>query len=139
MAKVIITSGYFDPLHVGHIELLQKSKELGDRLYVIVNNNQQAIIKKGKVFMDEKDRVTIIENLSMVTNVFLSIDIDATVCKSIEEIIYEGTSSDDEIFFAKGGDRFIGEIPESKICKKYGVKMVDGLGEKIRSSRDFIK
>ena len=72
MAKVIITSGYFDPLHIGHIELLQKSKELGDILYVIVNNNQQAIIKKGNPFMDEKDRCIIIENLSMVSKVFLS-------------------------------------------------------------------
>jgi cytidyltransferase-like protein len=137
MAKVIITSGYFDPLHVGHIELLNKSKELGDVLYVIVNNNQQAIIKKGKPFMDERDRCVIIENLSMVSNVFLSVDKDATVCKSIEEIASK-CSSDDEIFFAKGGDRFIGEIPESKICRKYSIKMVDGLGEKIRSSRDYI-
>jgi len=128
MKKVCI-SGYFDPLHVGHLEYINKAKELGDYLVVIVNNNFQCKLKKGKFFMDEKDRVEIVKNLKSVDEVFLSIDQDKTVSKSIEEL--------KPTFFANGGDRKNYEIPESKICKKYGIKIIDGLGEKIRSSSDL--
>ena len=81
MKKVCI-SGYFDPLHVGHIEYINKAKKLGDYLVVIVNNNLQCKLKKGKFFMDENDRVEIVKNLKSVDEVFLSIDSDKTVCKS---------------------------------------------------------
>ena len=71
-----LVSGYFDPIHVGHLEYLKLSKELGDRLVVIVNNNHQCVLKKGKPFMDEKDRVEIVKSLKVVDEVFLSIDMD---------------------------------------------------------------
>ena len=85
MKKVCI-SGYFDPLHVGHIEYINKAKKLGDYLVVIVNNNLQCKLKKGKFFMDENDRVEIVKNLKSVDEVFLSIDSDKTVCKSLEKL-----------------------------------------------------
>ena len=125
MKKVCI-SGYFDPLHVGHLEYINKAKELGDYLVVIVNNNSQCILKKGKFFMDEKDRVEIIKNLKSVDEVFLSIDKDKTVSKSLEKL--------KPSVFANGGDRKNYEIPESKICKEHGIEIIDGLGDKIRSS-----
>ena len=128
MKKVCI-SGYFDPLHVGHLEYINKAKELGDYLVVIVNNNNQCILKKGKFFMDEKDRVEIVKNLKSVDEVFLSIDKDKTVSKSLEEL--------KPSVFANGGDRKNHEIPESKICNQYGIEIIDGLGEKIRSSSDL--
>ena len=128
MIKVAV-SGYFDPLHVGHLEYLTLAKELGDYLIVIVNNNHQCVLKKGKPFMDEKDRVAIVEALSVVDEVFLSIDEDKSVCASLEAIKPH--------IFANGGDRSVGEVPESPICSKYGIKMVDQLGEKIRSSSDL--
>ena len=128
MKKVCI-SGYFDPLHVGHLEYINKAKELGDYLVVIVNNNSQCILKKGKFFMDEKDRVEIVKNLKSVDEVFLSIDKDKTVSKSLEKL--------KPSVFANGGDRKNYEIPESKICKKYGIEIIDGLGDKIRSSSDL--
>ena len=78
--KTVAVSGYFDPIHVGHLEYLKLSKELGDRLVVIVNNNHQCVLKKGKPFMDEDDRVKIVRSLKMVDEVFLSIDYDKTVC-----------------------------------------------------------
>jgi len=68
--KVVVTSGYFDPLHVGHIECLEKAKQLGDKLIVIVNNDHQATLKKGKPFMSEKDRCLIVSKLNMVDEVF---------------------------------------------------------------------
>ena len=128
MKKVCI-SGYFDPLHIGHLEYINKAKELGDYLVVIVNNNSQCILKKGKFFMDEKDRVEIIKNLKSVDEVFLSIDKDKTVSKSLEKL--------KPSVFANGGDRKNYEIPESKICKEHGIEIIDGLGDKIRSSSDL--
>ena len=82
----VAVSGYFDPIHVGHLEYLRMAKELGDSLVVIVNNNYQCKLKKGKHFMDENDRVEIVKALRFVDEVFLSIDNDTTVCKSLEEI-----------------------------------------------------
>ena len=127
--KVVAISGYFDPIHVGHLEYINIAKKLGDKLVVIVNNNYQCELKKGKPFMDEKDRVTIVSNLKNVDEVFLSIDKDKTVCASLEKIKPD--------IFANGGDRKNYEIPESVICKKYGIKIIDGLGDKIRSSSDL--
>ena len=131
LEKVVVASGYFDPLHVGHIEYLELAKQLGDKLVVIVNNDWQAILKKGKPFMQEEDRLKIVSSLSCVDEVFLSIDQDPSVCKSLEKINPD--------IFAKGGDRFSVEIPESKICASLNIQIVDGLGDKIRSSSLIIK
>lgn len=128
---VVVTSGYFDPLHVGHIECLELSKELGDKLIVIVNSDLQASLKKGKAFMREEDRLKIVSSLKCVDEVFLSIDKDRSVCESLRHLNPD--------IFAKGGDRTSDEIPEAKICKEKNIKMIDGLGEKIRSSSTIIK
>ena len=122
----VAVSGYFDPIHVGHLEYLRMAKDLGDSLVVIVNNNYQCKLKKGKHFMDENDRVEIVKALRFVDEVFLSVDKDRTVCKSLEEIKPD--------VFANGGDRATSEVPETPVCKKFNIKMVDGLGDKIRSS-----
>ena len=122
----VAVSGYFDPIHIGHLEYLRMAKELGDSLVVIVNNNYQCKLKKGKHFMEENDRVEIVKALRFVDEVFLSIDNDRTVCKSLEEIKPD--------IFANGGDRATSEVPETPVCKKFNIKMVDGLGDKIRSS-----
>jgi cytidyltransferase-like protein len=126
---VVAVSGYFDPIHVGHLEYLQLASQLGDKLIVIINNNHQAEIKKGEFFMHENDRMEIVAALKCVDEVFLSIDKDASVCKSLEAIKPD--------IFANGGDRSLEEIPETSIMKKYNIKMVDGLGDKIRSSSDL--
>ena len=125
----VAVSGYFDPVHVGHLEYLMMAKELGDSLVVIVNNNHQCELKKGKPFMDQNDRLEIVKALRFVDEVFLSIDKDRTVCKSLEAVRPN--------IFANGGDRATSEVPETPICKKYNIKMVDGLGDKIRSSSNL--
>ena len=122
----IAVSGYFDPIHVGHLEYLKMAKSLGDILVVIVNNNRQCVLKKGKFFMDENDRLEIVKAIKYVDEVVLSVDKDKTVCKSLELIRPN--------IFANGGDRSTDEVPETSVCKKYKIEMVDGLGEKIRSS-----
>ena len=130
MRKVAI-SGYFDPIHVGHLELIENAQKLGDYLIVIVNNDHQAILKKGKPFMKEEERVKIVESIKGVDEVFLSIDQDRSICESLRKVNPD--------VFGNGGDRHQGEIPESAICKECNIEMVDGLGDKIQSSSSLIK
>ena len=128
MKKVAI-SGYFDPIHVGHLEYIEMSKKLGDYLVVIVNNNKQCVLKKGKPFMDEMDRMKIVKAIKWVDEVFLSVDQDGTVCKSLKKIKPD--------IFTNGGDRHNKECPEAVVCRKYGIELFDGMGDKIRSSSDL--
>lgn len=128
---IVAVSGYFDPLHVGHIEYFERAKELGDELVVIVNNDEQAKLKKGSPYMKQEDRMKIVSSLKFVDKVFLSIDEDISVCKSLEEIKPN--------IFAKGGDRNIDNIPEKEVCDKLNIIIIDGLGEKIESSSYLIK
>lgn len=127
--NVVVASGYFDPIHIGHIEYLKLAKSLGDKLIVIVNNDKQAVLKKGKEFMPFKERMEIVKSLKFVDEVFPSIDEDKTVCKSLEALKPN--------IFAKGGDRKSDEIPEGEICRKHGITIVDGLGNKIQSSSNL--
>ena len=135
--KIVIVSGYFDPLHVGHVECMHLAKKLGDKLVILLNNNKQTEMKKGKYFMPAEERKKILEELRVVDEVFDSIDEDRSVCESIKAI--KNLYPDDDVVFAKGGDRFISEIPETKLCREIGVEVVDGLGEKIQSSSELIK
>jgi len=134
---VVAVSGYFNPLHVGHLEMIAKAKKLGDKLVVIVNNDKQVVLKKRVPFMPEKDRMTIIKALRDVDQVFLAIDDyqlengEIPVIKSLAKIKPD--------IFANGGDRHnIVNVPEYPICQKLGIKMVDGLGKKIRASSEMI-
>jgi cytidyltransferase-like protein len=129
--KVVATSGYFDPIHHGHIELFKLSKELGDHLIVIINNDNQTIQKKGFVFMPAEEKAKIISELTCVDNVFTSLDEDQTQCKTLEFIKPH--------IFSKGGDRYTYEIPETPTCKKHGIEIIDGVGAKVQSSSDLIK
>jgi len=128
---VVAVSGYFNPLHVGHLEMIQMAKRLGDELVVIINNDAQVALKGSVPFMSLVDRVKILKALRDVDRVFISVDKDKTVCKSLMKVKPD--------IFANGGDRHnIGDIPEYPICKKYKIKMVDGLGKKIRASSQLI-
>lgn len=126
MEKIVCVSGYFNPLHCGHLEYFEKSKELGDKLIVIVNNDKQSILKKGKSFMSEYERLKIIRSLRIVDMAVLSIDEDRSVCKTLESVRPH--------IFTNGGDQYNDLIPEKDICEKLGIKLIDGLGYKIQSS-----
>ena len=129
--KIIAVSGYFDPLHVGHLEYFEKSKKLGDKLVVIVNNDSQAKLKKGKSYVPQHERVRIIEALACVDEVFLSVDEDRSVCESLRCVRPH--------IFTQGGDRKNVEVPEAKICRELGIEMMDGMGEKIQASSEILK
>ena len=128
--KIVVASGYFNPIHVGHIEYLEKAKELGDTLVVIVNNDAQVKIKGAVPFQTEQDRLRIVQSLKVVDQAILSIDTDGSVCRSLVFLKPD--------IFAKGGDRHSGEIPEKVVCDAHGIAIVDSLGAKIRSSSGII-
>ena len=136
--KAIIVSGYFNPIHKGHIEYFQKAKNLADKLFVIVNSDFQRVLKGSKAFQDESERLEIVKNIKSVDKVFLSIDRNRTVCNTIEKIFNEFNMKF-EIYFANGGDQNNNSIPEKDICNKLGIKLIDGLGDKIQSSSWLLK
>ena len=136
--KAIIVSGYFNPLHKGHIEYFHKAKDKGDQLFVIVNNDQQRALKGSKEFQQEKERVFIVSNIKSVDHCVLSIDQDRTVCKTIEKIALDFGDAYD-LSFANGGDQNNNTIPERPICDQMGIILVDGLGDKIQSSSWLLK
>ena len=135
-SKAIIVSGYFNPLHKGHLELFEKAKAKGDALWVIVNSDLQRELKKSKTFMDEDERLIIVKAIGIVDKALISIDKDKTQCETLRYFAKEH-GSDYDLFFANGGDRNNKEIPEAKICRSQNIQLVDGLGNKIRSSSDL--
>jgi len=128
---IVAVSGYFDPLHIGHLEMFDLAKKLGDELVVIVNSDEAAKKKKGYYFMCFKERMKIIKSIHCVDKVVGDIDKDGTVRKTLAEVNPD--------IFAQGGDRHEGNIPETPICKKYNIKIVDGLGKKVQSSSKLVE
>ena len=129
--KIVCVSGYFDPFHVGHLEYLEKSKKIGDYLFVIVNSDYQAKLKKKKSFMDQYERLKIIRSLKCVDAAIIAVDKDRTVRETLRIIKPD--------FFTNGGDQNNNTIPEIDICRELEIDLVDGLGDKIQSSSWLIK
>ncbi len=136
--KAIIVSGYFNPIHKGHLEYFNYAKKQADKLFVIVNNDNQRKLKGSKYFQDENERMFIVSNIKAVDKVILSIDTNRTVCKTIEYIAKE-FGDKFKLAFANGGDQNNDNCPEKDICNKYNVELIDGLGDKIQSSSWLLK
>ena len=138
MKKAIIVSGYFNPIHKGHIEYFNNAKDMADELFVIVNNDFQRELKGSKKFQEEEERLIIVGNIKAVDKVFLSIDQDRTVCETIKKIATDFGSAY-ELGFANGGDQNNETIPEQPICEEMSIVLIDGLGDKIQSSSWLLK
>lgn len=136
--KAIIVSGYFNPIHKGHIEYFHNAKANGDSLFVIVNSDFQRALKGSKEFQDEDERVFIVENLMLVDKCFLSVDKDRAVVESIK-MIFNQFGNEYQLAFANGGDQNNDTIPERSICEELEIELIDGLGEKIQSSSWLLK
>ena len=138
--KIGIVSGYFNPVHIGHIRMLSAARTQCDHLIVIVNNDVQQLLKKNKIIMEEYERAVVVRELRTVDELFLSIDGDATVCKSLEHLAKINSCA--EMIFFNGGDRqSIQDIPETEVCQKYNIEMVFGCGgnTKVNSSSEINK
>ena len=135
MRKAIAVSGYFNPLHEGHLELFEQAKETGDMLIVIVNNDKQRELKGSKEFQTEKQRLAIVRALRDVDMAYLSIDQDQTQIESLK-MLYERYAIEGgmKLAFANGGDQNNDIIPERSVCEGLGIELIDGLGKKIQSS-----
>lgn len=137
----VVVSGYFNPLHGGHLDLLEAASLAGDKLVVIVNNDVQQIIKKGRIILDQYNRLRLVRSLYLVDSAILSIDTDKTVCKTLAYVA--SRYKNDHIVFANGGDRTSDNIPEMSVCKENGIEVLFGVGgEKSDSSSriiDFMK
>jgi cytidyltransferase-like protein len=136
--KIIIVSGYFNPIHKGHLEYFIHAKSKGDLLYVIVNSDHQRALKGSKEFQNEGERLFIVQHIKEVDQAFLSIDQDRTVCKTLE-FLHQQFGSEFQLAFANGGDQTNQSIPETPICEELGIELIDGLGEKIQSSSWLLK
>jgi cytidyltransferase-like protein len=135
--KIIIVSGYFNPLHGGHLDMIEAARKLGDKLVVIVNNDVQQVIKKGKVILDEQNRTRLIGALRNVDEVMISIDQDPSVIKSLEKLALKYPN--DQLIFANDGDRDSpSAIPETEVCQKYHIETlfnISGRGKVDSSTR----
>ena len=131
--KIVCVSGYFDPIHVGHLEYFKFSKKIGTKLMVIVNNDDQAILKKGKAFMPCDERMKIIEEFKCVDYVVKSIDTDRTVCETLRNVEPKPD------YFCNGGDQNNNTIPEGPVCDERNIELRDGFGDKIQSCSWLIK
>ena len=136
--KAIIVSGYFNPLHKGHVELFEKAKTKGDEIWVIVNSDLQRALKGSKEFMDEDERLIIVEAIGIVDKALVSIDKDKTQCATLR-FLAEEYSAEYDLFFANGGDQNNDSIPEVAVCIKMNIGLLEGLGEKIQSSSWLLK
>jgi cytidyltransferase-like protein len=123
----VCTSGYYNPVHKGHLKLLEEASKLGDWLVVIVNNDEQVKLKGSKVFMDEEERCDIMRTIRYVDEVVLSIDKDRTVRLTLDMIKPN--------IFVKGGDSTPENVPEKDVCDKNGTTILFDIGgDKIQSS-----
>jgi len=133
--RIVMTSGGFDPLHVGHLECIQASAEVADKgvLVVVVNGDSFLNNKKGYAFMNAESRCKIVSAIKGVDHVLLYEDpVDMTVCHTIAVIKPK--------FFTKGGDRdSSANVPEFDICKEVGAEVIFRVGgEKIQSSSELV-
>ena len=139
MNKLVIISGYFNPLHTGHLDYIEAAKSLGDKLWVIINSDNQVRIKGSTPFQNESDRLRIVGCLKPVDNAILSMDKDATVTNTLRTISAMFSQEGHEIIFANGGDRLEGNTPEEIFCRENGIQTIYGIGGgKVQSSSNLI-
>ena len=127
MRTVVIVSGYFNPIHIGHVRMLAAAREMGDHVVAIVNNDVQQMLKKGQIIIPEDQRVTIVQAIRHVDEVVLSTDTDPTIRQTLASVAsrYPG----DHIIFGNGGDRDTAKVvPEEEVCREHGIEMVFGVG-----------
>lgn len=130
--KRVIVSGFFNPLHGGHLDLIEGARQLGDWLIVLVNNDEQQIEKKGKIILDEQNRARLMRSLRDVDEAIIGIDPAGNHWPSTKSIeMVANKYPDDELIFANGGDRPDPDAlpgPEAEMCRAKNITMVFGVG-----------
>ncbi len=135
--KIVFVSGYFNPLHGGHLDMIEAASALGDKLVVIVNNDEQQLLKKGKIILDEQNRMRLMKALRMVDDAVLSIDSDPGQSLTLRKI--RELYPNDELIFANGGDRDSTKaLPENEAaaCVECNIQAIFGVGSDDVEKRD---
>ena len=121
--KRVIVSGYFSPLGAGHIDILENARAAGDFLIVILNNDKQQLLRKGKIVLDESERQRVMGAVKYVDEVVMSLDEELTVEKTLEQLAKR--YSEDKLVFMNGGSRTSEtDVPEKAVCQKYDIELV---------------
>lgn len=140
--RVVVISGYFNPLHTGHLDYIKAASKLGDKLIAIVNNDHQVELKGTVPFMNAYDRMRMVDAIKGVSKTVLSIDTDGSVVETLKSI-YSECAVDwdfDSMIFANGGDVGLGTSKEHSYCKKRNIKTAYGVGgAKTQSSSELLK
>jgi cytidyltransferase-like protein len=126
--RIAIVSGYFNPVHIGHLRMIKEARQLAPHLLVIVNNDRQQLLKKGRILMTEDDRHAIVAELRCVDEAFIAVDDDPTVVASLRRV--RELYPDVELLFCNGGDRSPDgdPAPEAMLTEEIGLRMVYGVG-----------
>lgn len=135
--KIVIVSGFFNPLHGGHLDMIEAAARMGDKLIVIVNNDVHQMTKKGKIILDENNRARLMASLRDVDEVIIGIDKEDPKWPSTETLrLIADKYPDDELIFANGGDRPDPDAlpgPEAEVCRERNIKMVFGVGGDVKA------
>jgi glycerol-3-phosphate cytidylyltransferase/D-beta-D-heptose 7-phosphate kinase/D-beta-D-heptose 1-phosphate adenosyltransferase len=137
--RASIVSGYFNPLHIGHLHMMEAARALTGHLIVIVNNDAQQILKKGRIIVPLPDRLEIVRALRVTDEAVASVDDDPTVKRTLRAI--RECHPRTELVFANGGDRSSAAlISEADVCAELGISLRFGVGgeEKADSSTRII-
>lgn len=136
--KIVIVSGYFNPLHGGHLDMIEAAAALGEKLIVVINNDKAQLLKKGKIILDEENRIRLMRSLRLVDEVILSIDEDLGQARTLRKI--RALYPDDQLIFANGGDRDPSKhaLPENETqsCVDCNIQTVFGVGSHEIEKRD---
>ena len=138
MSSIVVVSGYFNPIHLGHVRMLEAASQLGDKLVVIVNNDLQQRLKKGKIIMTADERLEVVQAIRFVDEAVIALDEDPSIVRTLENVAkaHAGAS----MIFANGGDRkSAADVPETAVCERYGIAMRFGVGgfDKLNSSSNI--
>ena len=126
-ARASIVSGYFNPLHIGHLRMMEAARSLTGHLIVIVNNDEQQMLKKGRIIIPLSERLEIVQALRVTDEAVASIDDDPTVKRTLRAI--RERYPDTELVFANGGDRSsAARISEADVCEELGISLRFGVG-----------